>query len=191
MLPSSGFNVYLLAAGRGQRAGGPKAWIRHEGRGLLQRQMDFLSGRFRAKNIYVTIQKEWEARCADMCDASVWVSENPEASVLHALQALIRASGAKHPSYLYHVDMPVWHADIFDALSAEDFFQKGADAAVPIFKARAGHPVLLSCRAQKDILKLDENTHRLDHWLRSRKVVRVDVRNGAVLENWNKGSVAA
>ena len=56
------FQVYLLAAGHGRRAGGPKAWQDYEGKPLLERQIEFLTKHFEPSAIAVSIQEEWKDR---------------------------------------------------------------------------------------------------------------------------------
>lgn len=187
----SGSSVYLLAAGNGRRAGGPKAWREFQGKALLERQLDFLLKRGEPENIAVTIQDAWKERCRALNPQIRWVAENPGETPLYALQALLREAPFKDWVFLYHVDMPVWEESVFSALEARISIAEsaGAEAIVPLFKGRGGHPALLSAPLRSAAAGLDPRSDRLDLWLRSRKVDRIETGREAVVKNLNEWSV--
>ncbi len=187
----SGSSVYLLAAGKGRRAGGPKAWLFHENETLLERQIRFLLGRFSPERIAVTIQTDWKERCSNIHREVRWTPEDPEASPLHALQTLMRTAPFDGWSFLYHVDMPVWEDGIFERLERRASDAEKADAILPVHKGKGGHPVLLSASSREAIAGLDPEKDRLDHWLRKQKVERLEGFPAVVHENWNEGRVGA
>lgn len=175
----------LLAAGRGKRAGGPKAWLPHDGRTLLETQVSFLLTRFRPEEVFVSIQADWMERCRGIASGVRWIPADPDAPAFASLRLLLEAgSGYRDWAYAYHVDMPVWEPALFDAL-ASAAADTDAEAVVPVFESRGGHPVLLSPSAQKALLSLDPSQGRLDSWLAGRKVARVVVELPCALENWN------
>ncbi|MFH2201548.1 MAG: nucleotidyltransferase family protein [Elusimicrobiota bacterium] len=188
----SGFNVYLLAAGRGRRAGGPKAWLTHEGMPLLEKQVRFLLGRCAPARVAVTVQEEWLPRCRAELHAEVrWTAVDPDAQPLRSLQALLAAAPVTGWTFLYHVDMPVWDDRLFDQLQERvpEAEAAGAEAVVPVKDGRGGHPILLSPDACGALGALDPDNDRLDYWLRNRRVDRAAVPFAAIHENWNQGSV--
>ncbi|MBI4669089.1 MAG: nucleotidyltransferase family protein [Elusimicrobia bacterium] len=81
--------VYLLAAGRGTRAGGPKAWINFKGKSLLERQIEFLLTLFKPGSIAVSIQTDWLDRCKKINKEICWTCANPDALALDSLQRLL------------------------------------------------------------------------------------------------------
>ena len=178
--------VYLLAAGRGARAGGPKAWREHEGRPLLQRQLDFLLGLFEPERIAVSIQADWSERCRALHGKVRWVPENPDAPPMEAIQALAKAAPMERWTFLYHVDMPVWEAGLFEALSERAVSADGVEAFAPVKGGSKGHPVLLSPSLQAALLGLDAGRDRLDHWLRGRREEAVEVPYDCIHSNWNE-----
>jgi CTP:molybdopterin cytidylyltransferase MocA len=151
------FAVCLLAAGKGARAGGPKALVMRDGKTLLAKQLEFLGGLFAKNDIRFSIQAGWEFPGGTVVD--------PDASPLASLQALL---GSK-PAFVYHVDMPLWEKGLFEALARA--YQ--GEPLVPVHDGRRGHPVLLSPRAQAEILKLDPKTGRLDHFLKGSATLEV------------------
>jgi CTP:molybdopterin cytidylyltransferase MocA len=177
--------VYLLAAGRGRRAGGPKAWRDCAGRPLLERQLDFLRGLFPAPSIAVSIQADWLERCRALEPAAVWVPVDAEAPALTSVLALARALPLTRPAFLYHVDMRAWEAEVFGIL-AERGAAGGADAVVPVEGGRRGHPVLLLPQIEDGLLVLDPERDRLDVWLRSRSLAEMEVPCPCIHDNWNE-----
>ncbi|MBI5241178.1 MAG: nucleotidyltransferase family protein [Elusimicrobia bacterium] len=174
--------AYLLAAGRGRRAGGPKAWRDCGGRPLLVRQLDFLRGLFPAPNIAVSIQAEWQERCRLLAPGAVWATVDPEAPALASVLALCRALPLDRPTFLLHVDMRVWEPDVFRTLAERG---AAAEAAVPVLGGRRGHPVLLSVRLKDGLLALDPERDRLDVWLHSRRLAEIGVPYPCIHDNWN------
>lgn len=176
----TGARVLLLAAGRGRRSGGPKAWRPYEGTTLLEAQLSFFRGLVGDKNISIAIQKEWRERCAVLSPEATWVSADPDEYPLGSLQKLIAASPSVR-SFILHVDMPVFLRSVY-----EDLWKSSADAAAPAFAGRRGHPVLLAPKSLAEISRLDPATDRLDVWLRGHHVVEVPVSTGAIHLNLNE-----
>ncbi len=176
--------AYLLAAGRGKRAGGPKAWILSDGKSLLERQISFLFRLFKPEEITVAIQKEWLGRCRSIDPRVAWVPVDPDAPMLASFQALLKAAPPKSWFSLHHVDMPVWSETLFRVLF-ERVSNAAAEAVVPVFEKHGGHPVLLSPELAGPLGKLDPAKDRLDQWLHTRKLKRTPVPFRCVLENRN------
>lgn len=179
--------VYLLAAGRGRRMGGPKAWMEHEGRPLLARHMDFLLAVCPPDKIAVSIQEEWLERCRALHPEALWMPVDPDAAPLASLQALLKRSPLQYWGFVFHVDMPLWDKELFDALAAAapEAEAAGELAVIPRREGRRGHPVLLSPKVQKPILALDPARDRLDLWLSANPVRYAEVSSPRSRENWN------
>lgn len=179
--------VYLLAAGRGRRAGGPKAWRDCDGRPLLERQLEFLRTIVPVENIGVSIQPDWEERCRTLEPRAVWTAVAPEAPALAAVLAVARALPLRRWTFLLHVDMRVWEPEVFRLLAgrAAAGEAEGVEAVAPAQGGRCGHPVLLSPKLSDGLLALDPAVARLDHWLRSRRVAQAQVSAACIHDNWN------
>ena len=176
----NGARVLLLAAGRGRRAGGPKAWRPYEGTTLLEAQLNFFRGLVGDKNISIAIQNDWRERCAVLSPDATWVTADPDAYPLGSLQKLVSASPAAR-SFVLHVDMPVFLRSVY-----EDLWKTSADAVAPTFGGHRGHPVLLTPKALAEISSLDPARDRLDFWLRGHRVVEAPVATGVVHLNLNE-----
>jgi CTP:molybdopterin cytidylyltransferase MocA len=183
--------VYVLAAGRGRRAGGPKAWRPHAGGSLLEHHVRFLRRHLPTTTVTVSIQRDWLERCRSIDAALNWVPVSPSGTPLAALLELVSTVPLVDWSFVYHVDMPVWSESLFDALRIHIPVAEanGADAIVPEYGGRGGHPVLIAPTAAGSLVALDPATDRLDRWLRSRHVERLRVDEPCILENWNTDPV--
>ncbi|MBI4424625.1 MAG: NTP transferase domain-containing protein [Elusimicrobia bacterium] len=178
-------NVFLLAAGRGRRAGGPKALLEDGGVTALERQLRFLAGLTPPERVSVSIQEAWLPGLRSRSPLTRWVCVDPDLSPLASLQALLRERPDAEDGFLYHVDMPVFEPRVFDTLARAP--KDGGEAWVPAFNGRRGHPALLSRALYPEILRLDPGRDRLDAFLRSRRVAEVPVAWPCVLENRNAG----
>lgn len=186
--------AYLLAAGKGLRAGGPKAWLVHAGKTLLERQIAFLRGRFPSEGIAASIQEAWLLRCLRIDAALRWLPVDPAGTPLACLQSLIKALPIKDWGLVYHVDMPVWEPGLFDLLRSRlrqepggASAKSGIEALIPAYQGKRGHPVFLSAKLQAKLLALDPGRDRLDHWLRSQRAQTIETGFPCVVENWNSG----
>lgn len=179
--------AYLLAAGRGRRAGGPKAWRVREGRSLLERQIGFLTGFLPPDAVAVSVQEAWLDRCRGLHPGVRWVAADADAPPLASLQRLIADRPLDRWASLHHVDMPVWEEALFRELAGRipEAEARGAAAIVPESGGGGGHPVLLSPRCAPELAALDPARDRLDAWLRGRPVLRAPVAFPCVRENWN------
>lgn len=175
----NGLRVRLLAAGRGKRAGGPKAWGPYAGKTLLEAQLGFLATVTAPENIDIAIQAEWLERCRALSPRVNWVAADPDAAPLASLQALVKAS-PRARSFVLHVDMPVFDLRVWKALAAVP------GDAVPVYGGKRGHPVLLAPETLDEAGKLDPRTGRLDELLRGRSVAEVTVPTDAILANLNE-----
>ena len=176
----NGARVLLLAAGRGRRSGGPKAWRPYEGTTLLEAQLSFFRGLVGDQNISIAIQQDWHDRCSSLSHDVTWVSSDPDATPLASLQRLVSVSPAVR-SFVLHVDMPVFLKSVY-----EELWKIPADAVAPAFGGRRGHPVLLSSKSLGEIALLDPATDRLDHWLRGQHVAEAPVSTGVIHLNLNE-----
>lgn len=172
---------FLLAAGHGRRAGGPKAWREEEGKPALQRQVEFLGSIL--PELTVAVQEAWLPRCRGLSERFRWVPADPDRPPLASLKAVLAARRSELPGFVLHVDMPVFEPSVWSDLLKG---LEGSEAAVPTSEGRRGHPVLLSPRLYARIQDLDPERDGLDRFLRTRRVAQVPVDCAAILRNDNR-----
>lgn len=173
--------VLLLAAGRGRRAGGPKAWRPYKGKTFLEAHLEFFFDLLGPEAVSVAVQDGWRERCRALSPKTVWVAADPDATPLDSLQRLIAASPAAR-SFVLHVDMPIFERTVYESL-----WSAAGDAVVPVFDGRRGHPVLLAPSAFEEIGRLDPKTARLDSWLKDR-AVDAAVSTDSIHRNFNEAA---
>lgn len=179
-------HVYLLAAGKGERAGGPKAWALRDGKPLLQMHIEFLRERFNLSQVFIAVQESWFRRCLELDLHVGWIATDPEGTPLASLQRLLSVS-ERAAGFVYHVDMPLWEGHAESVFTQLKDGIGSASAAVPAFQGKRGHPVLLSKAAAADVSRLNPATSRLDAFLRECHVVEVPVKTPLIHANWNEG----
>lgn len=180
---------YILAAGRGRRAGGPKAWYVHEGMSLLERHVRFVQERGAVARTAIAIQAGWLPRCRQLDSGIHWVGTDAERPPLASFLALLEVLPLDRCGFVLHVDMPLWNAGVYDTLAREAAQTEDTiEALVPTFEGRGGHPALVSPRAATALARLDPDHDRLDSWLRRTATRRVAVGDRRILENWNRPS---
>ena len=158
--------AFVLAAGRGRRSGGPKAWQAREGRSLIEKQAHFLLGLFSPELIFFSIQKEWLGRCRKIHPRINWVAVDPDAPAMASFLTLLRISLPEQWIFFHHVDMPVWSRGLFRTLMLEASRAGGEDALIACHKGQRGHPALLAPHCGPALLKLNPFKDRLDYWLK-------------------------
>lgn len=180
---------YILAAGHGRRAGGPKAWHVHAGLSLLERHVRFVQERGAVSRTAIAIQAGWRERCQRLDAGIHWVATDAERPPLASFRALLEVLPLDRWGFVLHVDMPLWEGAVYDTLArAAAQAEPGIAALVPTFAGRGGHPLMLSPGAATALARLDPDQDRLDHWLRQVATRRVAVGDGGILENWNRPS---
>lgn len=180
-------DVLILAAGAGQRAGGPKAWGLVGNRFWLEIQLD----RLRAsapRHVRITLAAPPPESATGLLQDLPWVlNPAPELGPFLSLQiGLAALPPPEVPVFVLPVDVPAAGQGVFEALLSG---AGGAMAAVPVVNGRGGHPVLLAPAARAALLALDprDPDSRLDSWLRRdpAAVRRVAVGDACVLRNLN------
>jgi CTP:molybdopterin cytidylyltransferase MocA len=178
--------VYLLAAGKGERAGGPKAWALRGDKPLLQMHLEFLREHFDLSRVYIAVQESWLRRCLELDLHVGWISTDPEGTPMASLKRLISVT-ERGAGFVYHVDMPLWEGQAAGVFSAVKDGIGSAAASVPVHQGKRGHPVYLSKAAAADVSRLDAATGRLDQYLRECHVAEVPVKTPLIHANWNEG----
>jgi molybdenum cofactor cytidylyltransferase len=176
----TGARVLLLAAGRGSRAGGPKAWKPFGEKTMLEAHLEFFGRLVGPESLSVAIQPEWRGRCFKLSRRTAWVDADPEGQAMDSLRSLIAGSPPAR-SFILHVDMPIFDPKIYAAL-----WDESADAVAPTFGGRRGHPVLLSAALLQELARPNPACDRLDAFLRARAVLEVAADSALIHRNMNE-----
>jgi len=154
----------VLAAGRGRRAGGPKALLELGGTTALQLCLRALAGGG-ADELRVVLGPDAEAvrAAVPLAGAEVLVNEHAERGQTSSLQlALSRGTGRGECFLLHPVDHPLARAEDVAALLAAFAGRRPHERLVlPAVGGRRGHPALFARELAPEFLALgaDEPAH--------------------------------
>ncbi len=182
----------LLAGGHGRRAGGPKALKVVGGRPLWRAQAGAMVSDLGCV-VAVLHPGAWPDADAPLLGC-IPVASDPDATQLASLQRGL-AEVATGAALVLPIDCP-WPGTAVVAALATAAEATGVLAAVPTVtldgQVRRGHPVWLAAAAVGQLLTLDPQLNRLDHWLAGmpERVALVDVGDPAILANFNRDAIA-
>jgi molybdenum cofactor cytidylyltransferase len=182
--------VIVLAAGRSSRMGEPKGLVPVHGRPWVLAQIDAIE---RAGGRVVLVlgadRDRYRQALPDLGQrARVVFNDDPDRGSFSSLQCGLAAIAPDAPVFVLPVDVPAASPEVWSALRealAGNGGPGGADAAVPEYDGRGGHPVLLASSTVAS-LKIRPATTRLDAELAALpRVVRVPVKDPAIRLNLN------
>ena len=144
-------SAIVLAAGKSERMGRPKALLEFRGRTFLENILLAISGSSIADTVIVVGHHQREIANA-MPGASMVFNPNYEQGMVTSLQTGIRALGAQSTgAFLFLVDHPVVETETIEAMIPS----ATPDCIVqPTFRGRRGHPVFLGADVLEEILQL-------------------------------------
>jgi molybdenum cofactor cytidylyltransferase len=141
----------VLAAGKSERMGSPKALLPFRGRTFLENILEAISGS-RISEYVIVVGHHREEIERRLHLRSVVYNPNYEQGMTTSFQAGIRhLSPATDGAVLFLVDHPIVEPDLIDALvacSARDRI------VLPVYNGRRGHPVLFGADVLREILLL-------------------------------------
>lgn len=178
--------LLILAGGRGERAGIPKGLIEFNARPWLEQQIRAYQEISTEPPVIVLgfRHDDYFAAMPWLSKANVVINAHPERGQFSSLQAGLKKAQGRDV-FVLPIDVPVCDTEVFKKL--EEALKRGAQACVPTWQDRGGHPVLLS-RALVEKLSTYPQAARLDEELKklpSQEVVRVAVEDARVCMNIN------
>jgi molybdenum cofactor cytidylyltransferase len=159
--------------------GEPKGLVVFEGRPWIETQLDALAGR----RVVVVLGQD-RARYLEALPALgplVVANPDPDRGPFSSLQVGLGLV-APGPAFVLPVDVPAPSPSVWASL--EDALRPDADAVLPVFDGRGGHPVLLAASFIPLLLSRDPSS-RLDRELAAARAVRVPVDDPRVRLNLN------
>ncbi len=180
--------VIVLAAGRGLRAGGPKALHTVHGRAWWQSQQDRLKPAG-MQTIWVVSERVLACMRSDGSTPEHIVVADDSAPMFASIAAGARAISSLHstPSgvFVLPVDVPAPSTIVFASLSQAIPHTSPIAAAIPTHCEHRGHPVYLRWTfVASHILVANSATARLDQLIGDARV-EVPVPDASVLNNLN------
>ncbi len=178
-------SALILAAGEGSRIGIPKAILNIKGEFLADIQYETLMCA-NISDIRIVLGAEAKRVIALLKNRdNLIINENYRYGQFSSLVKGIESITKGYDGLLVlPVDVYPLEIDIIRRLISE--FEIGYDAIIPCYNGRGGHPVILSHRFCRQIIKNDITNSRLDYLLRESVVKRVDIESSCVLNNINR-----
>jgi molybdenum cofactor cytidylyltransferase len=144
-------SAIVLAAGKSERMGRPKALLEFRGRTFLENILHAISRSSIEHTVIVVGHHRSEIENA-MPDASVIFNPDYEQGMVTSLQTGIRALPPESiGAFLFLVDHPVVDTETIEAMISSVASNR---IVQPTFKGRRGHPVFLGAEVLKEILRL-------------------------------------
>lgn len=180
--------VLVLAAGRGVRAGGPKALHVVHGCPWWQSQHDRLKSAD-LPAVWVVSERVRASMLASGNEPEHVVVADDTAPMFASIAAGVREIAWVHaaPSgaFVLPVDVPAPGSDIFATLAHAIADPTAANAAIPTYRGHRGHPVFLRWEfVTSRVLPADPGGARLDRLI-AEACIEVPVQNTSVLANLN------
>lgn len=201
-------DLVILAAGRGDRAGGPKGLLHREGRPWILSQIDLASNLKLGRIVCVVASRDLAAFRAILevplvPRVELVVNPDPERGPFSSLQEGLKVLLTKPPGgaaespllatrtrpiFVLPVDVPAPTPQVWRELEVR--LQGGAQVTQPEFNGKGGHPVLLAPTLCEKLCALEHpEARRLDHILRELSPwerLRVAVDDPEILMNLNE-----
>jgi molybdenum cofactor cytidylyltransferase len=145
----------VLAAGKSERMGRPKALLPLRGRTFLGHILDTISQSSIARTVVVVGHHRAEIEGHVSPGTAVVYNPNYEKGMITSLQAGVRALPSEVTgAFLFLVDHPLAQCDTIEALIKN---LSPGRIVLPTFQGRRGHPVLFASDIFQEILGLTES----------------------------------
>lgn len=170
------WSIVILCAGHSKRTTTVKQLWNVKNKPLILWQIEHLS-KIYPDNIYCITGANREKIESLLSNKQVRIIFNPKYEKGMFTSIKIALSEVKEEKTLFlPVDTPTPDADVYFSLLKYDL-------AVPTYKGKGGHPVLIARKYFSEILK---EANRLDTWLKKQKdLVRLEVKDKNILLNLN------
>lgn len=174
----------ILAAGKGNRIGGPKLSLELGGVPFW-RLMTARLNKAGIRDIAVVVRLSGRRLPEEDRRVKVLVNWRPSMGMFSSLRCGLRAMKGFSGYLLCPVDHPGVQAKTYKKLSAF-FFKRQNDVVRPLYGGRPGHPIVISEKVA-ELVRKAEPTIRLDKFISKNKLVvgNIEVMDKGILLNIN------
>ncbi|RLD75316.1 MAG: hypothetical protein DRJ07_18275 [Bacteroidetes bacterium] len=180
-------SVIILAAGKSTRMGTPKFLLKYNNKTTFLEKIIKEYEAFGCKEINVVLnEKGVNLLKNNIANSSnklkIVINYHPEWERFYSLKLGIEQLDKKRKVFVHNVDNPFVNHKVLKSLieNISEF-----DYAVPTYKGRGGHPVLLSKKVIRNIIAEKENGMNLKDYLSNYNKVIVQVNDENILVNVN------
>lgn len=180
-------SVIILASGYSSRMGSPKFAL------AINSQTNFLENIIRQylnigiRNIIVVINSEGEKYIEQhplriSNPIQLIINEHPEYERFYSLKLGLSALEKDGYSFIHPSDLPVVEESTLEQIYSK---KEEADFVKPVFNNKGGHPILLSPRLVKELVKEKNEDWKLNEFLKQYSCYSIEVVDAGVLDNIN------
>lgn len=181
------YSVVILAAGKSSRMGMPKFLLKYDENTTFLEHIIKKYEAFGCEQIVVVLNEEGaniiNSRSVNFLDKVTLITNNhPEWERFYSIKLGLKALNEENLVFIHNVDNPFVNPVVLASL-IENIFE--FDYAVPTYKGRGGHPVLLSEKVILAIIEKKENNLNFKDYLSNYRKVIVKVNDKNILVNVN------
>jgi len=187
MYPFESTSCIILSAGNSDRMGEHKALLNFNKNSTFIEQIAYIYAQAGIEQIIVVVNAELFDLLIERAvnlphNVKLFINTNPDLGRFHTLQIGVQHLEPGNYCFFQNIDNPFTSAEVLKSLIQH---RNDADVIIPAFKARSGHPVLLSSLLAEKILLEKAPDMRIDEFLKKFKVIKVEVPDSNILVNIN------
>jgi molybdenum cofactor cytidylyltransferase len=176
-------NVLILAAGFSRRMGKPKFMLPFDHsktfyEKIIERYMDIGFTQI----VFVANKADYHYIKYNNPNVKIVINEFPEKGRFYSIIAGLKGHDDVSDTFIHNVDNPFVIDNVLREMS--DAIKKTC-YAVPVYKGKGGHPVLLSAEIVQDIIYLPSCNYNLKEFLKKYNRINVNTDRREVLININ------
>ena len=175
-------SVLIMAGGKSERMCSPKPFLLIDGNTFMERIAKAYL-RFGVKNIFIVLNHELVKKIpTDMDWVHIVSNAYPEYGRFYSLQTGLRQLPKDNFVFIHNVDNPFVEQYILEKIWSK---RNANGFALPVYKGRGGHPVLICSKIARHILSVSDDSLDLRAILRQYKRIEVESDSEKVLTNIN------
>ena len=145
----------ILAAGESRRMGQPKMLLPFEGKTMIEKVIDNVSGS-KVENLMIVLGAERESivKIIEELPVRYCFNDNYEAGMLSSVKCGFRNIPLNYAaSLVFQGDQPLITSKVIDGV-IEAYLSSGKGIVIPVYRNKRGHPILIDRKYGDEIEKL-------------------------------------
>ena len=181
------FSVIILAAGKSERLGFPKLSLKYDDNNIFLQHIVSEYEKFGCIEIVVVINEIGNKYLNDNDirfnrNIKIVINEHPDWHRFYSLKIGAKSFPEVRRAFIHNVDNPFVNHRVLDELLNKS---EKADYISPEHKGKGGHPILLSRRIVRDVMKSQEDQLHFKEFLNQYPRFKVTVDDKKILININ------
>ena len=177
-------SVIILAAGNSSRLGKPKFLLKMPNGETFIESITRQYAEFGCANIIVVVNKSGNKLLTNLkfpSNTKIAINHNHNSGRFSSIKIGAEQFNANF-AFIHNIDNPSAKAKILKSLYN---VKQQADVIKPIINNKGGHPILISKKVCKDIIREKTNDKNLKYFLKNYSIKKVEVNDNSILLNIN------